>query len=79
MEEQMQHRKNENTFALTFYFFLTHYATTEKNKRKAQAISQASAGSVKTSNSGAMNVHHLKQTLSESQTLLLRPNRKAAP
>ncbi len=71
-------RNNANAFASTFYFFSTHKATAEKNKKSLQANAPDSAGFVRTSNSGAMNVNRLEQTVSELQTVVLRRNSKAA-
>ena len=55
--------KNANAFASTFYFFTTLNATAEKNKKSLQANAPDSAVFARTSNSGAMNVNRLEQTL----------------
>ncbi len=71
-------RNSANAFASTFYFFSTHNATAEKNKKSLQATAPDSEGFVRTSNSGAMSVNRLEQTVSEPQTVVLRTNSRAA-
>ena len=50
----------------------------KKIKRECKPPHPTVQGFVRTSNSGAMNVNRLEQTLSELQTVVLRPNSKAA-
>ncbi len=61
-----------------FIFLLTHKATLKKIKRACKPPHPTVQGFVRTSNSGAMNVNRLEQTVSELQTVVLRTNSKAA-
>ena len=69
---------NATAFASTFYFFSTHNANAEKNKKSLQANAPDSAVFARTSNSGAMNVNRLEQGVSELQTVVHRTNSRAA-
>ena len=74
----LQSSINANAFASTFYFFSDTQGNAEKNKKSLQAIAPDSAGFLRTSDSGAMNVNRLEQSVCEPQTVVLRTDSRAA-
>ena len=70
--------RNANAFASTFYFFADTQGNAKKIKRACKPTLPIMQGFVRTSNSGALNVNRLEQSVCELQTMVLRGQSRTA-